>query len=39
MPAPVAGKPAYSLSPTRTPELVPSGVTRYTTNSEPPWLT
>ena len=38
-PAPAAGKPGYSRSPTRTPDATSGGVARYTTISEPPWLT
>ena len=37
--APDAGKPGYSTSPTRTPECTSGGVARYTTISDPPWLT
>ena len=35
-PAPLAGKPVYSMSATRTPEVTSGGVARYTTISEPP---
>ena len=38
-PAPDAGKPGYSISPTRTPDETSAGVARYTTISDPPWFT